>query len=114
MDINVGDFICVPEYSVARTEDGWLDGLNISNGAVGFFPLNHVMRVAESDSWSLHHSLVIHSPYGERARIERSMVEPQRLTIPLSMSEPRQSSDESSRATHEKRMCTFYVYYVNL
>lgn len=101
MDINFGDFICASDQIVKASEDGWVDGFNVSTGAIGFFPMNHVVRVAESDSWSLHRSLVIYSPSGERARNERLLIEPQWMTGSPPMPEPRQSSDEGSRATIE-------------
>lgn len=74
MDTEVGDYLIIDRpFSALEPDSDWCKCVNLMTGKSGLVPMNHIERVPESDCWSLHGSIVTHSPEGEKARIERAL-----------------------------------------
>lgn len=99
IDINVGDFICASDVALEISEDHWVEGLNISNGRIGVFPLNHVERVTESKSWAWHRSLVVHSTVEVQKRFDRDDGEDPEPAYYAPRKEIWSSDDEAGRTS---------------
>ncbi|XP_017759027.1 PREDICTED: protein UBASH3A homolog [Eufriesea mexicana] len=59
LQLRVGDYIYIPEGACSASTDGWVKGISWLTGASGHLPLNHTIRTAESDSWTLHTTIQI-------------------------------------------------------
>lgn len=93
LELNVGDYVCASEIAIDNSKDGWVEGFSASTGCNGFFPLNHVQRVPESDTWTLHRRVQICG-----AKIEEQTLEDQiRNTIFAQLNAPADDSSTSSQ-----------------
>jgi ubiquitin-associated SH3 domain-containing protein len=57
LELRVGDYVYINSDAVQNSIDGWVEGTIAHNGgssSVGFLPLNHTERVAETNAWTLN------------------------------------------------------------
>lgn len=71
-------------------EAGWVYGTSLTTGISGYFPENHVLRVPESETWSLHTQIQIIGSGQGHFHIQESLVN--------LMREPEESLEDCARA----------------
>lgn len=53
LELRVGDYLYINSDAVQNSIDGWVEAISC-NGNVGFVPLNHTERTAETNVWTLN------------------------------------------------------------
>uniref|UniRef100_A0A6A7FZ44 Ubiquitin-associated and SH3 domain-containing protein B-like n=1 Tax=Hirondellea gigas TaxID=1518452 RepID=A0A6A7FZ44_9CRUS len=61
LSLLTGDYVYVSAEAVSACSDGWVTGTSWLTGCSGLVPLNCLVRVPESDTWTLHRGLTITS-----------------------------------------------------